>query len=98
MAEVFSTISKGTESTIFYVFEVFLKITQTNITVSAGVVCSDKRKFSIVCYTSQRLTEAQVNSITYFLNNNLEIIKYRLCLEYLSKFAKKVSEVLVLAF
>ena len=56
---------------------VFLKITQPNITKSAGVVCNDKRKFSLVCFTSQRLAEAQVNSITYFLNNNLEKNDFR---------------------
>ena len=64
MAETCKTVSKGIESKIFDAFVAFLKITQQNITIAAGVVCNDKRKFSPVSYTSQRLTEAQVNSIT----------------------------------
>ena len=77
MVEACKTVRKDIESKIFDAFVVFLKTTQQNITISAGVVCNDKRKFSLVCYTSQKLTEAQVNSITYFLNDNLKINNFK---------------------
>ena len=66
------TVSKRLESKMFDAFVFFLKMTQQNLTISAGAVCNDKAKFSLVCYTSFKLTEALVNSITYFLNNNLK--------------------------
>ena len=77
MAEACKAISKGIESKIFDAFVLYLKIIQQNIAISAGVVCNDKRKFSLVCYTSQKLTKAQVNSIRYFLNNNLRINDFK---------------------
>ena len=71
MTEAYKTVSKDIESKIFDALVVFLKITQQNITISAGVLCNNKIKFSLV------KTEAQVKSITYFLNNNLKINDFK---------------------
>ena len=47
-------------------------MTQGDVIISAGVVCKDKLKFSLVCYTKEQLTEAQINLINFFLNKNLK--------------------------
>ena len=72
MSAASETVNKSLESKMFDAFVFFLRMAQQNVTISAGVVCNDKTKFSLVCYTSCKLTEVQVHSIAYFLNNTLK--------------------------
>ena len=62
------------ETEMFNAFMSFLKMTQQNVTICAGVICQNKSKYLLVCYTCKKLSEAQLNSITIFLNNNLKKI------------------------
>ena len=52
---------------LFNEFMFFLKkMTYHNTGISAGVICQDKSKYTLVCYTDKELSQNQLNSVTNF--------------------------------
>ena len=41
-------------------------MTYHNTAISAGVICQDKSKYTLVCYTDKELSQNQLNSVTNF--------------------------------
>ena len=66
MAANNGVIKKSIETKMFDAFMFFLNMTLGDVIISPGVVCKDKSKFSLACYTKEQLTEVQVNSINFF--------------------------------
>ena len=57
-------VYKTIETKMFEAFIFYLRMTQKNLTISVGVACTNESKFSLVCYTNEKLTEAQANSFS----------------------------------